>query len=84
MIKSRRIRKAGHVARKGRMRNAYKIFVGKPREKTQLGGLRRIWEDNIRMDLGKIVWAGMDWMYLAVNREQRRAVVNKVTNLWVP
>jgi hypothetical protein len=51
IIKSRRIRWAGHVARMGENRNAYRILVGKPEGKRPLGRTRRKWEDNIRMDL---------------------------------
>jgi hypothetical protein len=51
MIKSRRVRCAGHVARIGEKRNAYGILVGKPEGKRLLGRPRRRWEDNIKMDL---------------------------------
>jgi hypothetical protein len=52
IIKSRRIRWAGHVARMGAKRNAYRILVGKPEGKRPLGRPRRRWEDNIRINLG--------------------------------
>jgi hypothetical protein len=62
MIKSRRMRWAGHVARKGAYRNAYRILVGKPEGKRpQVRPVRR-WEDNIKMDLraiGRGVWTGL-------------------------
>jgi hypothetical protein len=51
MIKSRRMRWAGHVARMGEKRNAYRILVGKPEGKRPLGRPRRSWVDNIKMDL---------------------------------
>ena len=51
MIKSRRLRWAGHVARMEEDRSAFKILTGKPAGKRPLGRLRRRWEDNIRMDL---------------------------------
>jgi hypothetical protein len=51
MIKSRRVRLAGHVARMGEMRNAYRILVGKPEGKNPLGRQRRRWVDNIKIDL---------------------------------
>jgi hypothetical protein len=54
MIKSRRIRWAGHVARIGQKMNAYRILVGKPVGKRQLGRPRRRWVDNIKMDLRDI------------------------------
>jgi hypothetical protein len=48
----------------------YNISVGKTEEKTPLGRLRRKWEENIRMDLRKIWWEGVDWIHLAQDREQ--------------
>ena len=51
MIKSRRLRSAGHVARMEEGRSAFKILTGKPIGKRPLGRPRRRWEDNIRMDL---------------------------------
>jgi hypothetical protein len=55
MIKSRRMRWAGHVARMGETRNAYRILVEKPEERKTLGRTRRRCMDNIKMDLGEIV-----------------------------
>jgi hypothetical protein len=83
-IKSRRMRWAGHVARMGETRNAYRILAGKPEGKRPLGRLRRRWVDNIKMDLREIGWDGVDWMELAHNRDQWRALVNTVMNLRVP
>jgi hypothetical protein len=60
MIKFRRIRWVGYVARMGEMRNSYKILVGKPEEKIPLGRPRHGWEDNIKMDLRGIGLEGMD------------------------
>jgi hypothetical protein len=54
MIKSRRMRWVGHVARMGEMRNAYRILVGKPEGKRPLGRPIRMWVDNIKMDLREI------------------------------
>jgi hypothetical protein len=62
------------------MRNVYNILVGKPEGKRPLGRLRRRWEDNNRMDLREIGWEGVDWMHLAHDRDQWRAVVNTVMN----
>jgi hypothetical protein len=85
MIKSRRIvRWAGHVARMRKKRNAYRILVGKPEGKRPLGRSRRRWEDNIKMDLRETGWGGMDWIDLAQDRDQWRALVNMVMNLRVP
>jgi hypothetical protein len=80
MIKSRRMRLAGHVARKGEKRNAYRILVGKPEGKKPLGRPRR-WVDNIKIDLREIGWNGMDWIDLAEDRDQWRSLVNMVMNL---
>jgi hypothetical protein len=82
MMKSRRIRWAGHVARMGEKRNAYRILVGKPEGKRPLG--RRRWVNNIKMDLREIGWDGMDWIDLAQDRDPWRALVNTVMNLRVP
>jgi hypothetical protein len=65
MIKSRRMRWAGHVTRMGEKRNAYRILVGKPEGKRPLGRLRRRWEDSIKMNLREIGWDGMNWIDLA-------------------
>jgi len=51
--------------------------------KGPLGGRKRRWEDNIRMDLKEIGWVVVDWMPLAQGRVQWRAVVNTIMNLWV-
>jgi hypothetical protein len=83
-IKSRRIRWAGHVARKGEKRNAYRLLVGKSVGKRPLGRPRRKWVDNIRMDLGEVGWSDVDWIGLAQDRKRWRAVVNSVLNLRVP
>jgi hypothetical protein len=67
----------------GEKRNAYRILVGKPEGKRPLGRPRRRWEDNIRMDLIQIGWGGMDWIDVAQDRDQWRALVNTVMNLLV-
>jgi hypothetical protein len=64
-------------------RNAYRILVGKPEGKRPLGKPRRKWEDNIRMHLREIAWGVMDWIDLAQDRDQWRALVNTVMNLRV-
>jgi hypothetical protein len=84
MIESRRMRLAGHVARMGETRNAYIILVGKPEGKRPLGTPRRRCVDNIKMDLRETKWDGMDWIELAQNRDQWRALVNTAMNLRVP
>jgi hypothetical protein len=84
MIKSRRMRWAGHVARMGEKRDAYRILLGNPEGKRPLGRPRCRWVSNIKMDLREIGWDGMDWIGLAQNRNQWMALVNTVINLRVP
>jgi hypothetical protein len=84
MTKSRRMRWAGHVARMGETRNAYRILVGKPEGKRPLGRPRRRWVDNIKMDRRDIGWNDVDWIELAQDRDQWIALVNTVMNLRVP
>jgi hypothetical protein len=83
MIKSKGMRRTGHVARMGETRNAYRILVGKPEGNRPLGRRRRRWVDNIKMDLGEIGWDSRDWIELAQDSNQWRALVNKVMNLRV-
>jgi hypothetical protein len=68
----------------GETRNAYRILVGKPERKRPLGRLRRRWVDNIKIDLREIGCDDVDWMDLAQDRDQWRALVNTVMNLRVP
>jgi hypothetical protein len=65
-------------------KSAYRILVGKSKGKKPLGRPRRRWLDNIKMDLRETVWGGMDWIDLALDRDQWRALVNTVMNLRVP
>jgi len=74
----------GHVARMGERRGVYRVLVGKPERKRQLGRPRRGWEDNIKMDFRKWdVW-GVDWIELAADRDRWRTLVNAVMNLRFP
>jgi hypothetical protein len=84
MIKSRRMRWAGHVPRMGEKRNAYRILVGMPEGKRPLGRPRRRWVDNIKMNLRVTGGDGRDWIDLAQDRDQWRALLNAVMNLRVP
>jgi hypothetical protein len=59
MIKPKSTRWAGHVARMGKRRNSYRIYVGKPEGRSPLGRPRRRWVDNNKMDLREI-WYGLD------------------------
>jgi hypothetical protein len=84
IIKSRRVRWAGHVARMGKKRNVYRLLVGKPAGKRPLGRPRHKWIDNIKMDLLEIGLSVVDWFGLAQARYRWRALVNSVMNLRVP
>jgi hypothetical protein len=83
IIKSKRMRWTGHIARMGEKRNAYRLLVGKPEGKRPLGRPRRRWVD-ISMDLGEVGWRDVDWIGLAQDRNRWRALVNSVLNLRVP
>jgi hypothetical protein len=69
MIKLRRMRWTGHVARMGEKWNAYRILVGKIEGKGPLRRPRRGWADNNKMCLREIGWSGMDWIDLAQDGE---------------
>jgi hypothetical protein len=84
VIKARRMRWAGHVARMGEVRGAYTILVGRPEGRRPLGRPRRRWEDNIKMDLRDIRFGDVDWIHLAQDRDRWRTLVNTVMNLQVP
>jgi hypothetical protein len=84
IIKLRRMRWAGHVARMGEKRNVYRLLVGKPEGKIQLGRPRSRWIDNIKMDVLEIGVSVVDWIGLAQDRYRWRALVNLVMNLRVP
>jgi hypothetical protein len=84
MKKSRTMRWAGHVARMGVKRNAYRILAGKPEGKRPLGKPRRRWVDNIKIDLRDIGWDCMDWIDLAQDMISGGLFVNTVMNLLVP
>jgi hypothetical protein len=81
VVKTRRMRSVGHVARMGEWRDVHRVLVGKPEGKRPLGRPGRRWEDNIKIDLRE--WEG-DWMELAQDRDKWRALVGTVRNLRVP
>ena len=83
VVKSRRMRWAGHVARMEEGRVVHRVLVGKPEGKRPLGRPRRRWEDNIKMDL-EVGRGCEDWMELAQDRDSWRALVSTVMNLRVP
>jgi hypothetical protein len=84
IIKSRRMRWAGQLARMGEKRNAYRLLVGKPEGKRLLRRPRRRWVDNINIDFLEIGWSGVDCVGLAQDRDKWRDLVNAVMNLRVP
>jgi hypothetical protein len=84
IIKSRRMRWVGHVARMGEKINAYRLLVGKPEGKRPLGRPRHRWVDSIKIDLLEIGWGGVDWIGLAQDRDKLRALVNAAMNLRLP
>jgi hypothetical protein len=59
-------------------------LVGKPEGKRPLAGLRRRWEDNIKINLKEIGCEGVDWIYLAYDRDKWRSLVNKILTFWIP
>ena len=84
VIKTRRMRWAGHAARKEEGRGVHKVLVGKPEGKIPLGRPRRRWEDNIKMDLEEMGRGCGDWMELAQDMDRWRALVSTVMNFGVP
>ena len=84
VVKSRRMRLAGHVARMGEDRVVHRVLVGKPEGKSPLGRPRRRWEDNIKMDLQEVGVGRGDWMELAQDRKGWRSLVGTVRNFRVP
>ena len=84
VIKSRKMKWAGYVARMGKERWLYRVLVGKPEGKRPLGRPRRRWVDNIRMDLQQVGCGYMDWIGLTQDRDRWRTLVSAVMNLRVP
>ena len=83
LVKSRRMRWPGHVARMGEWRGVHSVLVGKPEGKRPLGRPKCRWEDNIKMDLVVGGSCG-DWMELSQDRDRWRALVSTVRNLQFP
>jgi hypothetical protein len=84
MIKSRKMKWAGHVTRMGAKDNAYKLLVGKPEGKRPLGRPTSRWVDNLEMDLRGIAWDGVDWIDMTQDKDQWRGLVKAFLNLRVP
>ena len=84
VVKSRRMRWAGHVARMGEYRGVHRSLVGKREGNRSLGRPRRRWEDNIKMDLQEVGGGRGDWMEFVQDRDGWRALVGTVRNFGVP
>ena len=84
VIKSKRMRWDGHVARVGEETGVYKVFVGKPQGKRPLGRPRCRWVDNIRMDLQEVGCGYLDWIGRAEHRDRWRTLVSAAMNLRAP
>ena len=84
VIKPRRMRWAGHVARMGEERWVYRVLAGKPEGRRPLGRPRHRWVNNIRKDLQEVGCGYMDWIGLAQDRDKWRTLVSAVMNLRVP
>ena len=84
VIKSRRMRWAGHVAHMGEERGVYRVLVGKPEGRRLLGRPRHRWVANIRMDLEELGCGHVDWIGLAQDMDRWRTLVSAVMNLRVP
>jgi len=82
VIKWRRMRWAGHVARMGEERGVYSVLVGKPEGKRPLRRPRRRWVDNIKMDLQEVGCGYMDRIGLAQDTDRWRTLMSAVMNLW--
>ena len=70
VIKSRRIKWAGHIALIGESRSVYRVLVGKPEEKSPLGRPKIRWEYNIKMDLQEVGFGDMDWIDMSQDRDR--------------
>jgi hypothetical protein len=84
VVKSRRMRWAGHVARMGEGRGVHRVLVAEPEGTRPLGRPRHRWEDNIKMDLQEVGGFCGDWMERGQDRDRWRALVSTVMNFQVP
>jgi hypothetical protein len=84
VVKSRRMRWAGRVARMGEDSGVHRVLVGKPEGKRPLGRPRHRWEDNIKTDLQEVGGGRGNWMELAQDRDRWRALVGTVRDIRVP
>jgi hypothetical protein len=84
VVKSRRMRWAGHVARMGEGSGVHRVLVGKPEGRRPLGRPIHRWEDNIKRDLQEVGGGCGDWMERAQDRDRWRTLVSTVMNFRVP
>ena len=84
VVKSRRMRRAGHVARMSEGRWVHRVLAGKLEGKRPMGRPRYRWEDNIKMGLQEVGGSCGDWMELAQDRDRWRTLVSTMMNLRVP
>jgi hypothetical protein len=84
VVKSRRIKWAGHVTRMGQDRGVHRVLVGRPEGKRPLGRPRRRWEAIIKTDLQEVGGGRGDWMELAQDRDRWRALEGTERNFRVP
>jgi hypothetical protein len=82
VVKSRKVRWAGHVRRMVEKRGVHRVLLGKPEGKRPLGRPRHRWEDNIKMDLQEVGGGRGDWIELAQDRDGWQ--VSTVKNFRVP
>jgi hypothetical protein len=84
VVRSRRMRWVGHVARMGEGRGVHRVLMGRPEGRRPLGRPRHRWEDNIKMDIQEVGGDCGDWMERAQDRDRWRTLVNTVMNFRVP
>jgi len=84
VIKSRRMRWAGHVACMGEKRAVCRVLVGKPEGRRPLVRSRRRWVENIKLDLQEVVCGYMDWIGVAQDRDKWRTLVSTVMKFRIP
>jgi len=83
VIKSRKVKWAGHVALMGEERGVYRVLLGRSEGKRPLGRPRRRWVDNIRMDLQELGCGYMDWIGLVQDRDRWRTLMSAIMNFRV-